>query len=151
MYERIMVGIDDDTAANQVLPSAIALAAKFGARLALCHALDATPLAQSFARVALPDGVAPVEASLRATAMEFLEAAAAKVREASVLVEVIVVESECSHAADLLLKAASDWRADLLVVGGHKSSGVARLLVGGLAEQLASKSDISLLLVRSSS
>ena len=148
MYKRIMVAIDDSFAMDQVLSSAIELANKFGAKLAHCHALDETPLAQHGARVALPDGVAPVEASLRAGAMEFLEKAADTVRAAGVEVEIRIVESEHEHTAELLAKAASDWHADLLVVGTHNRRGVARFFVGSVAEQLVGKASTSLLLVR---
>ena len=60
MYARIMAGIDDQFATSTVFATALALARQFDAKLALCHALDQTPLAQHGARVALPDGVAPV-------------------------------------------------------------------------------------------
>ena len=148
MYERIMVGIDDSPSSDKVLAAAIGLAKRCGAQLRLCHALDETPLAQNFARVALPDGVAPIEASLRATAMQFLEKAAVEARQAGLVVDVDVVESEREHAAELLDRAATDWVADLLVVGAHGPRGVARFFTGGIAEQLAGKAKTSLLIVR---
>ncbi len=149
MYKRIMVGVDDGFESGDVLRSAIELANKFGAQLALCHALDETPLAQHGARVALPDGVAPIEASLRATALEFVNKAADIARAAGLDVEIRIIESEHEHAAELLAKAASDWQADLLVVGTHSRRGMARFLVGSVAEQLVGKASTSLLLVRS--
>ncbi len=150
MYARIMVGIDDSFAAGNVLTSAIELALKFQAKLALCHALDDTPLAQQFARVALPDGVASVEASLRATAMEFLERAAAQARQAGLEVEIQVVESERDNAAELLARAATAWQADLLVVGAHAHGSMTRLFASGVGEKLVGIAPSALLLVRNS-
>ena len=148
MYTRIMVGIDDGFAAGKVLSSAIEMALRFGAKLALCHALDDTPLAQQFARVALPEGLAPVEASLRATAMEFLDRAAAQAREAGLEVDIQVIESEHEDAAELLARAATAWQADLLVVGAQAQGSMARLFAGGIGGKLVGIAPSALLVVR---
>jgi len=149
MYQRIMAAIDSNFAENRVLDTAVEVARRFGAKLALCHALDETLLAQQFARVALPDGVAPIENSLRSGAMEFLTQAAASVREKGIEPEIRLVDSESEHVPEMLARAAAEWQADLLVVGSHGSQGVERLLGGSVAEQLVRKAGISLLLVRS--
>ena len=148
MYERIMAGIDDQFATSKVFATALALALQFDAKLALCHALDQTPLAQHGARVALPDGVAPVVASLRATAREFLDKAVATAREAGIDAEIRVIDSEHDNTADLLARAAEDWQADLLIVGLSDSRGVGRIFSEGVGVKLAVKAPTSLLLVR---
>ncbi len=149
MYRRIMVAIDGNDPPSPVLEAAMEMAGRFEARLALCHALDDTILAQQFARVALPDGVSPIEASLRDGAREFLERAAAIARERGIETDIVLVDSESEHVPGLLHRAAADWKADLLVVGAHGSQGVGRLLGGSIAEQLLRKGGVSLLLVRS--
>lgn len=149
MYQRIMAAIDSNYAQSKVLDAAIDAAHRFGAKLALCHALDDTILAQQFARVALPEGVAPIEDSLRSGAMEFLTQAAGVAREKGVEAEIRLVDSETEHVPELLARAAAQWEADLLVVGSHGSQGVERLLGGTVAEQLVRKAGISLLLVHS--
>ena len=149
MYQRIIAAIDGNYQESRVLDTAVEMARRFAAKLALCHALDDTILAQQFARVALPDGVGPIEASLRNGAQEFLEQAAAVARERGVEAEILLVDSESEHVPELLVRAAADWGADLIVVGAHGSQGVERLFGGGVAEQLARKAAVSLLLVRS--
>lgn len=149
MYQRIMAAIDGNYQESRVLAMAVETARRFEAKLALCHALDDTLLAQQFARVALPDGVSPIEASLRSGAREFLEQAADLARGQGVEAEILLVDSESEHVPELLARAAADWRADLIVVGAHGSQGVERLFGGSLAEQLARKAAVSLLLVRS--
>ena len=57
MYQRIMVAIDSNFASGKVLDTGIEMARRFGAQLALCHALDDTILAQQFARVAKRDAL----------------------------------------------------------------------------------------------
>ena len=149
MYRRIMVAIDGSDLPSPVLEAAMEMAERFEAKLALCHALDDTILAQQFARVALPDGVSPIEASLRDGARAFLEQAAKIAQERGIDTDIVLVDSESEHVPALLARAAADWQAELLVVGGHGSQGVGRLLGGSVAEQLARKGSVSLLLVRS--
>ena len=149
MYQRIMVAIDSNFAAGKVLDTGIEMARNFGARLALCHALDDTILAQQFARVVFPDGISPIEDSLRSGATEFLTQAADIARAKGIETEIRLVDSETEHVPELLARAAEEWQADLLVVGVHASQAVERLLGGSIAEQLVRKAGISLFLVRS--
>ena len=149
MYQRIMVAIDSNFAAGKVLDTGIEMARHFRAQLALCHALDDTILAQQFARVVLPDGISPIENSLRSGATEFLTQAAEIARGRGVETEIRLVDSETEHVPELLARAAAEWQADLLIVGLHASQTVQRLLGGSIAEQLARKAGVSLFLVRS--
>ena len=149
MYQRIMAAIDSGFATSRVLEAGIQMARKFDARLALCHALDDTILAQKGARVALPDGVSPVEDFLYSGAREFMERAVATTREKGVEAEIRLLESEVDHVPEMLVRAATEWQADLLIVGSHGSYGLERFLGGTIAEQLVRKAGISLLLVRS--
>lgn len=148
MYARIMAAIGEDFSRSNVLDTAIGLARMSGAKLALCYALDETPLASKAAQTALPEGVAPVEAHLRESASEFLNAALSKAQEAGVEAEVIVVESEDRHVADMLARAASEWKADLLIAGAHSKASLEHLFSASIAEQLVRKAKTSLFLVR---
>jgi len=149
MYQRIMAAIDSNFADSKVLDTAIDMARKCGAKLALCHALDQTILAQQFPRVVFPDGIAPIEDSLRNGANEFLGQAAQRARAQGLEPEIRLIDSEQDHVPDMLARAATEWNADLLVIGLHGSQGVERLLGGSVAEQLTRKAAVSLLLVRS--
>jgi nucleotide-binding universal stress UspA family protein len=149
MYQRIMVAIDSNFAAGKGLDTGIEMARRFGARLALCHALDDTMLAQQFARVVLPDGITPIENFLRSGATEFLVQAADMARAKGIEAEIRLIDSETEHVPELLVRAAAEWQADLLIVGKHASVGVERLLGGSVSEQLVRKAAISLLLVHS--
>ncbi len=48
----------------------------------------------------------------------------------------------------MLVEAAGEWRADLLVVGTHGHRGLERFFVGSVAERLVRNAQTSLLLVR---
>lgn len=149
MYTRIMVAIDDSFATSKVLDAAIEMARKFGARLAICHALDETIFAQREAAIMLSSSVGQVESRLRDSALVFVDAAVKVARAAGIEVEIRLVESEQEHVAEMLANAAAEWQAELLLVGTHGRRGVDRFFVGSVAEQLVRKARTSLLLVRS--
>ncbi|WP_300336102.1 universal stress protein [Accumulibacter sp.] len=149
MYKRIMVALDQSFMTGRVLETAIELAKSTGARIAICHAIDETILAQREVAMMLPNSVGKTEARLRLGAEGFLGKAAETVRAAGVEVEIKVVESEQKHVSDMLIDAAAEWHADLLVVGTHGRRGIERYFVGSVAERLVRKGRRSLLLVRS--
>ena len=148
MYQRIMVAIDDSFATSSVLATAINLAKLSGARLAICHALDQTLFAQKMGEIMLSNSVAEIEKNLRGGAQAFVDQAAELARAAGVEVETRIIESEAKQVAEMLAEAASEWHADLLVVGSHGRRGIDRFFVGSVAERLVQKANTSLLLVR---
>jgi nucleotide-binding universal stress UspA family protein len=48
----------------------------------------------------------------------------------------------------MIIGAATEWRADLVVMGTHGRRGFERFLVGSVAEHMVRTSSTSLLLVR---
>ncbi|WP_300317518.1 universal stress protein [Accumulibacter sp.] len=148
MYKRIMVALDQSFMTGRVLATAVELAKATGAQVAICHAIDETLLAQREVAMMLPNSVGKTEARLRLGARGFLDQAAETARKAGLEVEIKVVESEHKHVSDMLIEAAAEWQADLLVVGTHGRRGIERYFVGSVAERLVRKGRRSLLLVR---
>ena len=148
MYQRIMVAIDDSFATSNVLATAIEMAKLSAASLAICHAVDETLFAQKMGEIMLSNSVSAIENNLRGEAKAFLEQAAEVARTAGVAVETRLIASEAKQVADMLAEAASEWRADLLVVGSHGKRGLDRFFVGSVAGRLVQKARTSLLLVR---
>ena len=148
MYQRIMVAIDDSFATSNVLATAIEMAKLSAASLAICHAVDETLFAQRMGEIMLSNSVTAIENNLRGEAKAFLEQAAEVARTAGVAVETRLIASEAKQVADMLAEAASEWRADLLVVGSHGKRGLDRFFVGSVAGRLVQKARTSLLLVR---
>ena len=148
MYKRIMVAVDESFMTSQVMEAAIELAKATGAQVAICHAIDETILAQREVAMMLPNSVGKTEARLRLGAQAFLDRLAATARAVGVDAEVRIVESEQKHVSDMLIEAAAEWQADLLVVGTHGRRGIERYFVGSAAERLVRKAQVSLLLVR---
>ena len=148
MYKRIMVAVDESFMTSQVMQAAVELAKVSGAHLAICHAIDETILAQRELAMMLPNSVGKTEARLRLGAQGFLGRLADEARAAGIEVEIRLVESEQKHVSDMLIDAASEWQADLVVVGTHGRRGIERFFVGSVADRLVRKGHTSLLLVR---
>jgi nucleotide-binding universal stress UspA family protein len=148
MYKRIMVAVDESFMTGKVLDNAIELARLSGAKLAICHAVDETIFAHREVEMMLPNSVGKAEYRLRLGAQGFLGKAAETARAAGVEAEIRLIESETRHVSDMLADAASEWQADLLVVGTHGRRGMERFFVGSVAERLVRKAGTSLLLVR---
>ena len=149
MYQRIMVAIDDSFATSSVLATAIEMAKLSGASLAICHAVDETLFAQKMGEIMLSNSVSAIENNLRGEAQSFLDQAAEVARTAGVAVETRLIASEAKQVADMLAEAASEWQADLLVVGSNDGKrGLDRFFVGSVASRLVQKARTSLLLVR---
>ena len=148
MYERIMIAVDESFMTGQVMESAIELAKATGAQVAICHAIDETIFAQREVAMMLPNSVGKSEARLRLGAEGFLGRLLEVARAAGVKAEIKLVESEQKHVSDMLIDAAAEWQADLLVVGTHGRRGIERFFVGSVAERLVRKAQTSLLLVR---
>ncbi|MBL8373387.1 universal stress protein [Accumulibacter sp.] len=148
MYKRIMVAVDDSFMTSQVLTAAVELARSTGAQLAICHAIDETILAQREVAMMLPNSVGKTEARMRMGAQGLLGRLAETARAAGIAAEIMLVESEQKHVSDMLIDAATEWQADLLIVGTHGRRGIERFFVGSVAERLVRRSQVSLLLVR---
>ena len=148
MYKRIMVAVDESFMTSQVMKAAVELARSTGAQMAICHAVDETILAQREVAMMLPNSVGKTEARMRLGAQGFLDRLLETARAAGIEAEIKLVESEQKHVSDMLIDAAGEWQADLLVVGTHGRRGIERFFVGSVAERLVRKGQTSLLLVR---
>ena len=57
-------------------------------------------------------------------------------------------ENTPGRVAEVIVQAARDWKADLIVVGTHGRRGVSHLFLGSDAEAVARLSPVPVLLVR---
>lgn len=151
MYSRIFVAIDNSSTAQKALNEAIHLAAKLGAELCIGTALDEAPITQHGMGLGSYIDVDKIKQKMRDLGNALLDQAAAKAKEASVDPYRILIESDQKRLSDMIIEAATQWNADLIVMGTHGRRGFERLLVGSVAEHMIRSATTTLLLVRENS
>jgi nucleotide-binding universal stress UspA family protein len=145
MYKRILVPLDGSATAKLGLAEAIGLAKQQHATLRLLHVVDQAVLV-SFPEPAMY-GAEMIEA-LEQQGRTILTDAEAVARRHKIKVDT-VLHTRLARAADVIVKQARDWRADLIVLGTHGRRGIDRLLMGSDAELVVRNSPVPVLLVRS--
>ena len=148
MSKRILVAIDNSSTAQRALDEAISLARVQGASLCIATAVDEGPLDQHGMGLGSYIDIDLVKKEMRATGNALLDQAQAKAAAAGCTAERLLIESAQRRVAEMIADAATQWSADLIVVGTHGRRGFERLLVGSVAENLVRIATCSLLLVR---
>ena len=69
-------------------------------------------------------------------------------KRSGVTVETVLHHSFPGRVCDVIVKEATDWKADLIVIGTHGRRGAGRLLLGSDAEQVLRLAPVPVLLVR---
>lgn len=146
MYKRILVAIDNSTTAQKALDEAITLARSLGASLCIVNAADEGPLTQHGMGLGSYIDVDKMKEEMRNTGYALLAQALAKA--AGCQAEVKLLESAQKRLGDMIIAAATEWQADLIVMGTHGRRGFERFLVGSVAEHMVRTATTSLLLVR---
>jgi len=131
MFQRILVPIDDNEMSRRALATATTLAEALGARVLALHVIDPPPPYTTRIAQQLPAGelersqdehAAEVFASLRPTGA------------AGERVEFRTLRAERRVWQEIV---AAAQHADLVVVGTHGRDGVARAMMGSVAEHVA--------------
>jgi nucleotide-binding universal stress UspA family protein len=142
---KILVGVDLGDPALEALRQARTLAHGTGASVAACHVLPAVhDLSALFPQWSL-DGLADAtadDASARAAVIEHV-----RNRLGLELTEVFV---EHGSAYASIVRRAESEASDLVVVGSHARSGLARVVLGSVAERVAQHAHCSVLVARAS-
>ena len=137
----ILVPTDFSVAAETALDHALALASTLGAKVYLLHAY-ALPI------IGFPDGTlipsAEIASRIINDAEKALAACVAKRRESSVEIVPLLKQADPREA---ILAAAQELSADLVIMGTHGRRGIARALIGSVAEAIVRVSPVPVLTV----
>lgn len=146
MYERILVAVDGSPASARAVTHAIAMSKAFGARLRVLHVVDMGWLAVG---PELAVDTHRIAAARRAEGENDLADALEQARAAGVAAETSLVETGApgQRLASQIVQEAQGWPADLIVLGTHGRGGAERLLLGSVAEGVARRSSVPVLLV----
>jgi len=145
-FQRVLVAVDFSNCAWGLCERALTLARAFHADVVLVHALSLPAGVPRGARVQHDGGVLEAVEVLREGARKRLVAYEAPFRDGRVPVRSVLVEGP---PAEALLAAIPETGADLVVMGTHGRRGVARRLLGSVAETVVRRSPQPVLTVRS--
>lgn len=141
---RILYPSDFSPASNAAFTKALALARNDKAQLTIVHVLNPV--------VALPvDGYVPpkvyddLQRSAEAYARKKLATLLGRARKAGVRGKTALIEGV---AAERIVAAARRTRADLIVIGTHGRTGLARLILGSVASRVVATAACPVLTVR---
>jgi nucleotide-binding universal stress UspA family protein len=146
MFNRIVVAIDGSRTSRRAFEAALELAATHGAVLQPCYVVESAPVyydMPGYDPSALRDELAGQGAKLRDDAL-------AAMKQRGVQGNVAISEaSSVDDVAELVLKAAATFNADLLVMGTHGRKGFQRLILGSVAERCLRRATLPVLLIPS--
>jgi nucleotide-binding universal stress UspA family protein len=142
MFNKILVPLDGSELAEAVLPQVGSIARCTGASVILLRVL----VEPSF-EYAYPDPMLleQVHQQVREDAQEYLDRMALQLKEQGF---VVTVEMGRGPVAETILKCAEGMQADLIAMSTHGRSGMARWLLGSVADRVVHASPIPVLLVR---
>jgi nucleotide-binding universal stress UspA family protein len=146
MYKRILVAVDGSANAANALQHAAGLAKGLSASLRLIHVVDMGLMPYG------PELGLDIDALLEAryaAAEKLLADARDSVQQTGLEVETKLVDTALPtvHVATTIAEDAVSAKADLVVLGTHGRRGVERWLLGSVAEGVARRSTVPVLLV----
>lgn len=146
MFKNILLATDGSSASEHAASVAVGLARTHGAKLSVLYAVDPYPY------VGLGEVNPMGFQAYMSAAQEHAASAHARVAElcndggAPVQLEAKLVEDV--SAASGIVQAAQAEGADLIVVGSHGRTGIARLMLGSVAAKVVAESPVPVLVVR---
>ncbi|MBK5255867.1 MAG: universal stress protein [Vicinamibacteria bacterium] len=140
-FTKILIAVDSGEYAMAAAQTGLQLAHQMNAQTALVFVVD-----KSKAMGSVDAGITPHEALiiLKKEAEQTLDQLARMYGDK----EILKFMPEGNPAEDII-RMAETWGADLLVVGTHARTGLARLLLGSTAEQVVRHSTIPVMVVPS--
>jgi len=143
MYQRILVPLDGSIFSEAVLPHAENLARALNVEIVLLH-VDASP-APIFDPHESPLAQSEEIKVIRADDKNYLKTMCAKLEDKGLKVTYLLREG---MVAETIMEAAEIEQADLIAMSTHGRTGMLRLLLGSIAEQVVHQSKIPVMLIR---
>jgi len=156
MYERLLVPLDGSPLAESVLPHAEEIATRFGSRVIL---LRVAPSLASFMAETIPGGGLPTagaEAELgvevaekeyqveQQSAGSYLDGIAARFTAKGLKADKLVREGP---PGGVILETAHEQNANLIAMSTHGRTGIARTVLGSVADEVVRASHLPVLLI----
>lgn len=143
MYKKILVPLDGSELAEQVLPQVSQLAGCTGAEIVLLR-VPSEPVYDYL--VPNPDLAIEMHADIETGAQVYLDEIASELRAMDLKVSTLVVWG--APVQDTILQVASELHADMIAMSTHGRSGLARLMIGSVADDVVRHAPVPVLLVQ---
>lgn len=140
MYKRILVPVDGSESSSAALKEALKLAKEQGARICLVHVYERV-------KHVVTEGVVDLTPSLRRQGEQLLAEAQGQARKAGVKATVALVAAGSRRIAAVIVEQAAAAGADLITMGTHGRRGFERLILGSVAEGVARRATVPVLLL----
>ena len=143
MYKRILVPVDGSETSGKALVAALQLAREGDGRVRLVHVVDQLAY--------LSTGYGPVGDLIQIAeqgATQVLADALEMAKAAGVAADSKMLRLPGGRIGEMVAQEATEWEADLVVVGTHGRRGVSRVLLGSGAEQVLRLAPVHVLAVR---
>jgi len=149
MYENIICAIDGSELSTKALRQALALAAKTGGQVTAVTVTEPSVIVSPGAEMMMVD-TSTIIADLDKAKTDSANATLAEADSvaASSGASITKLHIANSTAADGILHAAREQKADLIVMGSHGRRGLGRLLLGSQASEVLSHTDLPVLIVK---
>jgi nucleotide-binding universal stress UspA family protein len=146
MYKNIMVAIDDSETSRCALKEALHIAKTSQAKLYITHVVDEVLLSMHGHAMLDMGSANSAMSNLRRAGEALLDSAMKDAAEVNA--EAILIEAQKRRVSETIADKAKELSVDLIIIGRHGQRGLATLILGSVAEQLAKISSASVLLVR---
>jgi nucleotide-binding universal stress UspA family protein len=146
MFKHILVATDGSTASEHAAQMAVNLARAHGARLTALYVVDPYPYLG--VGEANPYGFQAYMAAAQAQAAEAHTKVAELCKQGSPEVQMQATVVEDAAVTPSIVDTAKAQNADLIVVGSHGRTGIARLMLGSIASKVVAESPVPVLVVR---
>jgi nucleotide-binding universal stress UspA family protein len=146
MYQRILVPVDGSHTSTLGLREAIRIALDQRARLRLISVVDEYVIAQNFEGLI---NAGDMIDALRESGQKAIRNALALVKKHDLKAEATTFETVGDRVAEVIVREAKKWKADLIVMGTHGRRGFNRMVLGSDAEGVLRHSPVPVLMVRS--
>ena len=146
MFKHILVATDGSTASEHAAQMAVNLARTHGAKVTALYVVDPYPYLG--VGEANPYGFQAYMAAAQAQAAQAHAKVADLCQQGSPAVEMVATVVEDAGVTPSIIETAKSQNADLIVVGSHGRSGIARLMLGSIATKVVAESPLPVLVVR---
>ena len=144
-FSKILYATDYSKASARALDEAVALAKQNRAELLVLHVIDAVPPYVAGEDIGGADLYMKLEETTKQEAETSMKKLMEKLRKLKVNAKSLLLRGT---AHEQIVRAAKSRRANLIVIGTHGRTGLSKLFMGSVANQVVSRAPCPVLTVR---